>query len=79
MGRAQFYCTSPLPRHGDPLGSLASTSGDLDSDLRIVGVRERICVMEKAAHSHTTSSKLFTLRVDRGGGGRREETRVRHL
>lgn len=35
--------------------------------------------MEKAAHSHTTSSKLFTLRVDMGGGGRREETRVRHL
>ena len=33
--------------------------------------------MEKAAHSHTTSSKLFTLRDDKGEGGK--ETSVIHL
>ena len=32
------------------------------------GVGERICVMEKAVHAHTTSNKLFTLRVDMGVG-----------
>lgn len=41
---------------------MASRSGDLHSDLRIIGVRERMCIMEKTAGSHTTSSKLFTLR-----------------
>lgn len=59
---------------------MASRSGDLDSDLRIVGVRERMGIMGKAVRSYTTSSKLFTLRDEMGGeGGDYGETSLKNV
>lgn len=42
----------PLLGTGTP-GSVASGSGDLHSDLRIAGVRERICIICKRLLTHT--------------------------
>lgn len=51
----------PFLGTGTP-GKSGSGSGDLDSDLRILGLRERICIMEKTAHcSHFPSKQAVYL------------------
>lgn len=78
-GRSQGESSS-LPLHS-PLGPRKSAFHKWRPGLKPQKCRgqERTRVMEKAARSPSTSSRLFTLRVAMGGGGRREETRVRHL
>lgn len=71
------HCPPSSPRHGDPRksGFRKWRPGLRPQDGR--GQGKALHYREKAARSHTTSSKLFTLRNDKGEGGR--ETRVIHL
>lgn len=75
MSLILLHCPPSSPRHRTPQEIWLPEAETWNSDLRIAGVRERICIMEKAARSHTTSSKLFTLRDDKSEG---RKIRMRH-